>query len=267
MNHRNVGPGFLCFVAWLSLYGCAGVSRVETLPANDGVLARYHASIDEVAEIVPQALDAVGQSEVRRSRPDSSSLVLLGSRGFNLWDMGHVSRTRATVRDGGGSEVRVVTRPRDLFTVWPATSYSLRVISEMDRLLGPGAIALTAGDRVRGVDAAGDRSAGTLIAGQLGGLFLARGDGQSERLPLDSFTQLEVFRGSYRQTQKGLAIGVGVGVLAWLAALGACLDLNNPSTSGFCNSPAIYGAPVIGGVVGGLLGTAFKASVWSSVGN
>lgn len=105
MRQRNVGPGLLYFVVWLSLYGCAGVSRVATLPPDDGVLARYHASIDEVAEIVPQALAAVGQKEVERSRPDSSSFVILGSRGFNFSDWGQVSRTRATIRDGGGSEM------------------------------------------------------------------------------------------------------------------------------------------------------------------
>ncbi len=267
LKPRDVGLGWICVLVGLSLYGCAGVSRVATLPPDAGVLASYDASIEEVVEIVPQALAAVGQTEVERSRPDSSSFVLFGSRGLKRWGWGEVSRTRAAIRDEGGADVLIATRPRDLFGVWPATSQSLRVIGEMDRLLGPEAVVLAGGDRVRGVDARGNQSEGTLIAGTLGGLVLARGGGESEQLPLDSYTQLEVLRGTYSHAQEGAAIGFALGALPWLAAIGLCLDWEEGDSSSLCGRSWTYWTPVVGGVVGGLIGSVFRTAVWSRAGS
>jgi hypothetical protein len=240
------------------------VSRVATLPPDAGILARYEASIDDVARVVPGALDAVGQSVVERDRPDSSSIAWLGMRGLDLWSYGEVSRTLARRNSQGGSDVRVVVRPRDVFDFWPSTSSSLLLVSEIDRRLGPAAITLAAGDHIRGRSGAGQMAEGTLLmAGP--GRFLLRPDG-GEAVPLDALGELEIRRGSYRHTRTGGAIGAGVGSAMWLGALGFCLGRQGETSQpSWCESSAVNLVPVIGAVVGALIGSTVLSSVWSPV--
>ena len=112
--------------------------------------------------------------------------------GWTTW--GEVSRTLVTPLGGGGSEARVVTRPRYQLDFWPATAQSLRLISEIDRLLGAGAIALADGDHVRWAGANGLRREGLLAPGRPGQLLLVPLDSESERLPLSAVNELEIAR-------------------------------------------------------------------------
>ncbi len=266
MRRRTVGSWFTWTAAWLSLSGCAGISRVATLPDEAGVPARYHASIDDVADVVPLALAAAGQEEVERSRPDSSTLILFGSRGPGFWDAGlfgnygFVSRTRITNRGAGGSDVRVVTRPRGLLRSGSSVSSSLRVVGEIDRLLGPDEIAFGPGDRVRGFSVAGVRSEGTLEESGLDGLVLMDEDEGAERVPLESLTQVEVHRGSYGYGDWGAGLGLGIG---FGVAIQVCYD----SFSSFCDSPASLSLAAAGGLVGWLIGRSIRRSTWSRAGS
>jgi len=259
----KLGSAFLGF----SLVGCAGVSQVASLPPDVGVLARYHSSADAVSDVVPQALASVGQSEAGGSRTNSGPITVLGSRGPGFTTWGEVSRTMVTPLPVGGSEARVVTRPRYQLDFWPATSQSLKVISEIDRLLGASAIALFEGDYVRGVTPDGAPREGVLTTDGAGRLSFGQGGSAAPPVSAAALNELEIRRGSYGRGRAGAAIGATAGILAWVVALGVCFDgvFSASTPSGACDSVLIEWAPLLGGAVGALLGSAVRTSIWSRV--
>jgi hypothetical protein len=241
-----------------SVLGCGpNFSRIASLPPDAGLSATYGAPVDEVEPAASQALATVGHEEAERSRPDSTSLVLLARRGGGLSGRSEVSRLTITALDRGTSEVWVVTRP--------SMNRSLQVVNELDVLLGPGAIIPRPGDRVRGRGATGLLSEGTVVTDDAGRLALALDD--SERgVPLEAFADLEIRRGSYGRGGRGAAIGGLIGGVALLGALGYCFQgLNEPSPAGWCESSWPNVAPLVGAAVGALLGSAMRTSFWSAL--
>lgn len=243
----------------LAAAGCATLDGVRQIPPGQGVRAVYHASSEEVADVLPGVLEEAGMEVAVRRDSTHGGLATIGEKGFNLLTYGFYARALVRAREDG-SELLVVTQPRlrtELFS--PAGRASHELVAAVDEALGPRRIAPHAGMRVRGRGADGTAVDGILRADARSSFLLTNPDDTDMRpRPLERLEELSVHRGSYGRGMEGGIIGSIVGIFVGFLIDGGCDALVCPPIP----DEVVWGS-VVGGLSGAAVGSAIRTDVWS----
>jgi len=256
----KLGIGIAAAVLIGTLSGCAGASRVRSLPPDRGAEARYWATVEEAAAVIPSALSAVGHKVVETSGPDSTGASLIGLSGVWLGS-GEASRVRVEPMSNGTVAVRTVAKARYVLDPWPRSKTEFRILGSVDREFGPGRVAPFPGLRVRGVRGGEPGTVkGILQLGEDEAYSLTRGRGEAP-IPLSELTDLSAVRGTYGYGRIGAVVGVVVGLLVTVGGSSCDMFLVIPYN---CEAGGGSGAAlVVGPAVGFALGSIIRVEIRS----
>jgi len=253
----------------LPITGCIGAGTMRGIAPDAGLEARYALPSDSVLTALDTALRRRGLRVEEETRVDSTTTMVIASKGANLFGNGEFVRVLVQRSpDVPAASARVVARSRHMLDPsGRADRTAPRLLQALDGALGASAIGPQPGDRVRG-RWEGERGAyvtGAAVTGPGGTLRLSPdANAAAEPIPMAALTDVAVFRGSYSHRLEGAMIGILVGLVA-----GACVGYGTESRDEYRGMAAVAGAALGGGaglVLGIVGGQLIRTEVWSPTG-
>ena len=231
--------------------GCRTPEGVRDLPLDLGTRAAYWASKAEVESAATDAIDEVGAGRLQQPDVEGGATVLLAVRAAGLFENGSVTRVVVeNVNGTAATDIRVLSRPASRLDLsGHAERFPAQTLREMDRRLGPRAIAPVDGLRVRGVWRDTQDFSGRLEQGAEGRWMVSAEPGV-QAAPLSEIADPEVFRGSWGHSREW---SLGLMLLGGVAGY---------QLSGGDLYP-ILGGYFGGAVVGLIVGRAHRTEAWS----
>ena len=232
-------------MVWLG--NVAGSASPDSLAAvAAGVVARQGFDIAEVIE------------------PDTSTRVVIGQKTHGLLRQeGEYIRVRIARDTGDLTTVRVITKPRQLFTLGHRER-APQVFQAMDARLSAEAVGPRLGMRVRAVPLAGGRLFGSVLRLTSDTFVLQlRAGAAPQPFALRDLGGLAVSRGSNSHTREGMLIGVIIGGL-----VGTAVSSSRDSegwTPDLGRVVGMLGGAAAGGLLGAAIGASTRTEVWSEV--
>jgi hypothetical protein len=249
--------------------GCVGAGTMRAIAPDAGLEARYTLPVETVRAGLDSALRTRGLRLEEEAWFDSTTTVVLASRGASFFSYGEYVRV-SLQRSNGPSQTsaRVVARSRYALDLSGRADRSApRLLQALDGALGAGAVGPQPGDRVRGRRDSGDgRYVMGLAAVVDGALHLSPDRPSADPpIPMTALTDVAVFRGSYSHRAEGATIGMLVGLVG-----GMLVGYAAEPTDSYRGSAAALGG-LVGTAAGALLGAGAgelaRTQVWSEVGS